>query len=69
MVELKFINVDARPKVSVVKVRKCDVEPIMAWYGSFYSGDRYRVEIDGVVVKKDQNGQLVKYQLTGQLPA
>lgn len=59
MRELKFINSDATPKEQVLHVDTASVEPIMAWYGAYYSGDRYRVLVDGVKVEKDQNGELV----------
>jgi hypothetical protein len=57
--ELKFINSDATPKEQVLHVDTASVEPIMAWYGVYFSGDRYRVLLDGVKVEKDQNGELV----------
>lgn len=57
--ELRFINSDASPKELVVVVDKASVSAIMAWYGAYYAGDRYRVLLDGVKVEKDQNGELV----------
>lgn len=57
--ELKFENSDARPKTEVLHVSAASIPTIMAWYGAFYSGDRYRVLVDGVKVEKDQNGELV----------
>lgn len=59
MVELCFVNSDATPKVVTVKTRKSDVPEIMKWYGAYYAGDRYAVHVDGVKVKKDQNGELI----------
>jgi hypothetical protein len=59
IVELQFINSDARPKTVTLHVSKASIEPIMAWYGAYYSGDRYRVCVDGVRVEKDQNGELI----------
>ena len=56
--ELKFLNSDARPKECVVHVSKDSIAPVMAWYGSYFSGDRYAVFVDGTNVPKDQNGEL-----------
>ncbi|MCA1297997.1 hypothetical protein [Stappia indica] len=56
--ELKFINSDARPKVQIIRCDKASVAPVMAWYGSHFAGDRYRVEVDGGKAEKDQNGEL-----------
>lgn len=59
MIELKFINSDARPKQCVLHIDKRDVHHVMAWYGAYYAGDRYAVYVDGAKVEKDQNGELV----------
>lgn len=59
MRELRFVNIDARPKEQVLHVDTASVEPIMAWYGAYYSGDRYSVLLDGKRLQKDQNGELV----------
>ena len=59
-VTITFINMDAKPKVVTGTVGKDMIRNVMAWYGAYYSGDRYRVEINGEVVKKDQNGELVE---------
>lgn len=56
--ELKFVNSDARPKECVVHVSTASIEPVMAWYGSYFAGDRYAVFVDGVKVQKDHNGEL-----------
>jgi len=55
--ELVFTNSDARPKVTALTVSRDTVPSIMAWYGAFYAGDRYRVTFDGRVIAKDQNGE------------
>jgi NAD-dependent dihydropyrimidine dehydrogenase PreA subunit len=55
-VEMKFTNSDARPKVVVINCARGSCEDIAAWYGAYFSGDRYRIEINGETVKKDQNG-------------
>lgn len=58
--ELKFINSDARPKAVALEVTTVeDAATIMAWYGAFHAGDRYRVELDGQKIDKDQNGEMV----------
>lgn len=59
MVELKFINSDAAPKVTTIGCDPNSIAPIMAWYGAFYAGDRYAVFADGEQLAKDQNGELV----------
>lgn len=33
MVELKFVNIDARPKETVIQCNCASIAPIMAWYG------------------------------------
>lgn len=58
MVELRFTNSDATPKVVEIRTRKRDVPIIMCWYGAYYAGDRYSVHVDGVTVEKDQNGEM-----------
>jgi len=58
MVELKFVNSDARPKETVLHVAPASIAPIMAWYGAYYAGDRYAVYADGEKLPKDKNGEL-----------
>lgn len=58
MVELKFVNSDAKPKVAMVRCDTASIEPIMAWYGAYYAGDRYSVYADGEKLTKDRNGEL-----------
>jgi hypothetical protein len=57
--ELMFVNSDATPKISAVHVSTASVSAVMAWYGSYYAGDRYYVQVDGKRVEKDRNGELV----------
>lgn len=59
MIELKFVNSDARPKTVTLQVATNSIAPIMAWYGAFHAGDRYAVYADGVKLAKDHNGELV----------
>lgn len=59
MIELKFTNSDATPKVSVVHCDEKSIQLVMQWYGAFYAGDRYSVHADGVKLEKDVNGELV----------
>ena len=61
MHELKFVNKDARPKTTTLHVSAGSVADIMAWYGAYYAGDRYKVFIDGNKILKDQNGELVSW--------
>ena len=60
MIELKFVNSDARPKTTVLHVSEGSIAPIMSWYGAFYAGDRYVVYADGVKVAKDRNGEIIQ---------
>lgn len=57
--ELLFVNKDAKPKKTFLLVDTASVAPIMAWYGAYYAGDRYKVIVDGNRVQMDQNGELV----------
>lgn len=57
--ELHFINSDATPKTTIIRCGTASVPDIMAWYGAYFAGDRYRVELDGEKVKKDHNGELI----------
>jgi hypothetical protein len=59
---LTFRNKDARPKLTTLTVSADSIEPIMAWYGAYYAGDRYKVFLDGQRVQIDQNG---KWWVTG----
>lgn len=58
--ELVFTNSDARPKVCSMMVAQNAIPQIMAWYGAFYAGDRYRVTFDGQLIAKDYNGEPIK---------
>lgn len=44
--ELLFINSDATPKTVIVRCDTASVAQIMAWYGAYFAGDRYRVEAE-----------------------
>lgn len=57
--ELLFVNKDAKPKKTLLLVDVPSIAPIMAWYGAYYSGDRYKVTVDGQRVQMDMNGELV----------
>ena len=54
---LVFSNADATPKNQTIKCATESVAPIMAWYGSFFAGDRYTVSLDGRNVKIDGDGE------------
>ena len=58
MVELKFVNSDAAPKVTTVRCDVASMAHIMAWYGAYFAGDRYAVYADGEKLRKDKNGEL-----------
>lgn len=60
-VELVFFNHDAeQQQKTTLHVSRDRIEPIMAWYGAYYSGDRYNVFVDGKRVEKDQNGARIQ---------
>lgn len=59
IVEIKFVNSDATPKIVTGLCDRNSVANIMAWYGSHFAGNRYAVYVGGEKVKKDQNGELV----------
>ncbi len=61
MQTLTFKNKDARPKLTELVVSYESVEPIMAWYGAYYAGDRYKVFLDGQRLQIDQNGGWVRH--------
>lgn len=56
--KLEFINSDATPKTTTIICNRASVPHIMAWYGAYHAGDRYRVTLDGVKVEKDYNGAM-----------
>jgi len=57
IVTLVFNNADAKPKTTKLLVARENVPDIMAWYGAYFSGDRYTVAVDGRNVPMDQNGE------------
>jgi len=57
MIELKFINSDARPKTQTIHCGTASIAPIMAWYGAYFAGDRYSVFVNGQKIAKDKNGE------------
>lgn len=59
MFDLVFDNKDARPKKTLLIVDAASIAPIMAWYGAYFAGDRYKVTVNGERVKMDRNGELV----------
>lgn len=65
MVELRFFNYAATPKEVKFSIGRDGIEPVMAWYGSYFAGDRYNVFVDGKRVEKDRNGELVSPVIDG----
>lgn len=59
MIELKFVNSDARPKTVALQVATAAVPHIMDWYGAYFAGDRYAVYLDGEKIVKDHNGEMI----------
>jgi|5_EtaG_2_1085323.scaffolds.fasta_scaffold61552_3 hypothetical protein len=54
---LVFNNADATPKTQRLECSLESVPLIMAWYGDYFSGDRYTVALDGRNVPMDINGE------------
>jgi hypothetical protein len=54
---LVFINADATPKNTTINCCEVSAPKIMAWYGSYFAGDRYTVAFNGRNVPMDQNGE------------
>lgn len=59
-VELRFVNSDAKPKMTTIQCDGSSIAPIMAWYGAYYAGDRYAVFADGQKLEKGHNGELIR---------
>ena len=57
MIDLVFSNADATPKNVKIQCAAESVPHIMAWYGSYFAGDRYTVTQDGRNVPMDQDGE------------
>lgn len=60
MHRLVFSNADAKPRNVALDVSEGSVTHIMAWYGSYFAGDRYTVTLDGRNVSMDQNGEMIQ---------
>jgi len=60
--KLVFMNADASPKNVSVECTAASIPQIMAWYGDYYSGDRYTVAFNGRNIPMDINGEPVKGQ-------
>lgn len=58
IVNLKFVNVDAIPKIEKIRVEQSAVSRIMDWYGAFYAGDDYHVYINNRLQAMGINGEL-----------
>ena len=50
-------NADATPKDVIIRCDTQSVQNILAWYGAYFSGDRYTVALDGRNIPMDQNGE------------
>jgi len=59
MDDLVFNNADAKPKTVKIKCDAGSVASIMAWYGSYFAGDRYTVALNGRNILMDLNGEPV----------
>lgn len=58
MITIKFVNPDALGPDNHIVTRLMDADDIVRWYAAFHAGDKYKVYIDGVEQKLDQNGEL-----------
>ena len=54
---LVFMNADATPKNVSIQCTPESVPPIMAWYGAYFSGDRYTAAFNGRNILMDINGE------------
>ena len=63
--ELMFFNYDATPREVKFNISPDGIDVVMAWYGSYYAGDRYNVVVNGKRVEKDQNGERVGKTIDG----
>ena len=64
MVTVVFSNAEARPHNVTVECTVASIPQIMAWYGSYYAGDRYTVTVDGRDVRMDLNGEPIEGALS-----
>lgn len=59
IVKMVFKNKDATPNKTVINCDEESCPKIASWYGCYYSGDNYTIKINGIKVKKDQNGDFI----------
>lgn len=57
-VTVVFDNKDAIPRVTLLYVHRPHVPDVALWYGSFYAGDSYTLEVDGEIVPLGPNGEI-----------
>jgi hypothetical protein len=57
LINLVFINADAKPKNVSVQCTPESVALIMDWYGAYFAGDRYMVAFNGRNVPLGINGE------------
>ncbi len=57
MGKLVFMNADATPKNVLIDIGPGSARHVMAWYGAYFSGDRYTVALDGKNIPIDGNGE------------
>ena len=58
MGKLIFNNAETVPKSIIIECDEASVSHIMAWYGGYYSGDRYTVTWNARNVPMDHNGEM-----------
>lgn len=63
MGKLVFMNADATPKNETIECAASAAPRIMAWYGSYFHGDRYTVAWNGKNVRMDMNGEPVNKEV------
>lgn len=59
IVNLVFMNADAKPKNLLLKIDLASVAVVMSWYYAYHYGDRYTVAVNGRNVPMDKNGEPV----------
>lgn len=59
MKSVMIINADASPVHTGFTISSEALQSVLNWYFSFYSGDTITVQIDGVYVETNANGDIV----------
>lgn len=68
MHRLVFSNADAKPHNVALDVSLSSIKHVMAWYGAYFSGDRYTVTMNGHNLPMDLNGEPLSAHLKEPSP-